>query len=903
MKAVLFIFLLFLVSVGYSQIGKDCITPFVINTLPYSATGLTTNGFVNDYITPCTTCTTTYMSGSDYVFSFQPLTDMNVTIKLSGITTLAGPGMVGLFLVNGCPTDTNTVCIARAEGVASGFTNPEILNQHVSMDTVYYIIVDTYNLMNAIPYTGFNIEVYEAYNSDVETIKIYEPRTGCGLTNERFVIQFRNLGVDTLYSVPVGYQVDNNPPVYETRNDIALPGQEYYYTFSAYSDLSIPDKTYMIKMFTALPGDGNLLNDTLYFPVTNNTIISTFPYVQDFESGTLGWTTAWIAPKEEETSWQWGKPVKPIIDHAASGTKCWVTDTIGTTYPNEHSYVIGPCFDFTSVTLPVLDLDIWYNTFTYDAAQIEFSTDRGIAIPIHWTNIDDVGFGQNWYNTPQSAPESGWNGSSGGWIHALHTLDTLGGKPYVIFRVSFKGGTTEVSEGFAFDNFRISESPLNDLSVNQILLPQNGCKLTETESISVKIINRGLNPQHHFEVKCSIDGGSNFITEIVTDTLNFLDSTIYTFSTPFNFSTSGKYNVISTTLLTGDENTLNDTATKEVMNYPVISSSLYQEDFEINDGYWYSSGVYNTWEWGIPTDIVAASGSHVWETNLTGNHNAAEESFVESPCFDLTNFKNPRIKFSVLYDGFNEFPSVTYCQFEFDTMYNNTFSVLGSSSDPDWYNLGYAWSDSSNGWRQVTHEIETFAGIENVKFRFHFRGTVPEPGFAFDNFILCDAPIASFSEMLTKGYLVEFNNSSINIDSCRWYFGDGTTSNQLNPIHSYPSSDSVLVKLVAYNSCWTDSISIWVHPKFVGISDNQIESWINLFPNPVKNELSINIMGKLCESVIEILNIQSKVVWSQKFFINNSERIVIPTTQLSSGLYFVRIKSSMGVVNRKLIKN
>jgi len=83
---------------SFAQVGKDCINPLVINALPYSATGLTTNGFGDDYSVPCTTCSATnFMSGNDFVFSFQPLSDMNLSIKLSEITTFAGPGSVGLF--------------------------------------------------------------------------------------------------------------------------------------------------------------------------------------------------------------------------------------------------------------------------------------------------------------------------------------------------------------------------------------------------------------------------------------------------------------------------------------------------------------------------------------------------------------------------------------------------------------------------------------------------------------------------------------------------------------------------------------------------------------------------------------------------------------------------------------
>jgi len=967
------LFVFFLIFSSFAQVGKDCSNPMIINSLPFTMSG-TTNGFGMDYqVGPNNT---TYMTGNDYVFSFQPAYDMKISITLSNTNSVCG-----LFLADSCPDAPGVHYVSYIEAPSG---NPPVMtNVQVYSDTIYYIIIDTWNVANLFPSTTFNISIVQAYNIDLEACKVYLPFTSCELTDSTpFVIQYKNVGIDTLYNVLLGYQVNNDTPVYDTHWDTIIPGQTNYFLFLTYYDLSLPNTIYMVKMFTAYPGDENHQNDTIYFPIANNETVNTFPYFQNFETDTKGWSTAWIDQTKPGTSWEWGTPNKPIINSAATGIKCWVTDTSGTYLSNENSYVIGPCFDFSSITLPVIDLDIWYEADVPDIAFIEFTTDHTNGQNINWHQLGNTGDGNNWYNTPLGNPAAGWNGSSGGWLHARHALDTLGGKPYVQLRITFISGNNNVKEGFAFDNINISESPFNDLSVAQIIYPTSSCNLAATDSVIVKIINHGMNSVNNFDVKCSVDGGSTYITETIADTLNFLDTMIYKFTSNFDFSIIGMYNVIATTALPLEQNFSNDTAKADVMHYNNISIYPYIENFENNDGTWFASGMNSSWQWGIPNDTVlttAASGTHIWATNLSGYHNLAEESYVTSPCFDLSAMTNPKLKMLIWYN--ETYP--TYTQFNISSDGGNNYLTLGSAADPNWYNAGQAWTHSSSGWKQVEHSLLSYAGNSDIRLQFFFKGTIQNTGFAFDSIVICDAPVAVFTEgIATERYFVKFINSSLNADSCLWEFGDGTTSNLTNPPehsypnsdsvlvtlfvynpcgidsiikwvnpkcdkptasfieditikgyfvkfinlstnadsclwefgdgttsnltnppeHSYPNSDSVLVTLFVYNPCGTDSIKKWVHPRYVGIYENDLSNFVKLFPNPTKDELNINFSEELGKCVIEINNIQGETVIKKVVDVNQNTKLQIPTDKLSSGLYFVKITNTKGVLNSKMIK-
>src|SRR5690606_29019740 len=75
--------------------------------------------------------------------------------------------------------------------------------------------------------------------------------------------------------------------------------------------------------------------------------ISSFPYLQNFESGAGGWTSGGTS-----SSWALGAPSGTVINAAASGSNAWVTNLTGTYNNNEDSYVQSPCFNMTSLNLP-----------------------------------------------------------------------------------------------------------------------------------------------------------------------------------------------------------------------------------------------------------------------------------------------------------------------------------------------------------------------------------------------------------------------------------------------------------------------------------------------------------------------------------------------------------------------
>ncbi|WP_412987044.1 choice-of-anchor L domain-containing protein [Pontimicrobium sp. IMCC45349] len=189
--------------------------------------------------------------------------------------------------------------------------------------------------------------------------------------------------------------------------------------------------------------------------------ITSFPYVEDFESGDGGW----VADNTTNGTWALGDPAGTTIIGADSGTNAWATNLTGTYNANENSWVTSPVFDLSSLVTPSIELAVWWNSeFSWDGMVLQSSIDSGAS----WQNVGAVGDPNNWYtdnsiNGNPGGQQEGWSGresssnGSGGWVFARHSLTGLGGQSNVIFRVAFGSDGSVQDDGVAFDTVSIFE--------------------------------------------------------------------------------------------------------------------------------------------------------------------------------------------------------------------------------------------------------------------------------------------------------------------------------------------------------------------------------------------------------------------------------------------------------------
>ena len=128
------------------------------------------------------------------------------------------------------------------------------------------------------------------------------------------------------------------------------------------------------------------------------------------------------------------------------------------------------------------------------------------------------------------------------------------------------------------------------------------------------------------------------------------------------------------------------------------------------------------------------------------------------------------------------------------------FKLLTQYLDP---NSGY--EDACFYGLQAAAELYGGCSIEvqAVAEAFYAVGvlTQPYPNYAVANFS------ANITESCSSPMTVLFSNQSYNADSYFWDFGDGSTSTDFNPIHTYLADGNYTVKLIASSiNCGTDTI-------------------------------------------------------------------------------------------------
>lgn len=137
---------------------------------------------------------------------------------------------------------------------------------------------------------------------------------------------------------------------------------------------------------------------------------------------------------------------------------------------------------------------------------------------------------------------------------------------------------------------------------------------------------------------------------------------------------------------------------------------------------------------------------------------------------------------------------------------------------------------------------------------------------------------------------VQFNDLTIGgPDTWLWDFGDGNTSTAQNPSHTYATSGSFDVKLIASNSNDSDSLTKTSYITVVsGIDEDYLKKNIKIFPNPFSNETNIVIRNANIKiKLVELYDISGKKIHSIEN--PNSNKITVNRAGMESGLYIIKI--------------
>jgi hypothetical protein len=302
--------------------------------------------------------------------------------------------------------------------------------------------------------------------------------------------------------------------------------------------------------------------------------------------------------------------------------------------------------------------------------------------------------------------------------------------------------------GLTFDDVKLY-TVLNDMQLSYVANPLKvECGLTGMVPLTVKVYNSVFNTQNNVQLYYQLDGGS-----VVHETLGSIagkDSVIYTFSQKMDLSQQGKHVLNIWLSATGDTYLKNDSIMNYVFhNQPLVAVYPHKEDFEQNDGYWYTEGLQSSWQYGTPASKrinKAASGSKAWKTNLSGNYNNLETSYLYSPCFNISSLFNPWIRFKTAFeieDCKEELCDVAYMEYSTDGASWNRLNA--SNRKHGWYNdsAHQAWTGEQIDWHEASSALPKGAASLRLRFVFLSDIAVTLEGMAIDDIEVFDKNIPS----------------------------------------------------------------------------------------------------------------------------------------------------------------
>lgn len=151
-------------------------------------------------------------------------------------------------------------------------------------------------------------------------------------------------------------------------------------------------------------------------------------------------------------------------------------------------------------------------------------------------------------------------------------------------------------------------------------------------------------------------------------------------------------------------------------------------------------------------------------------------------------------------------------------------------------------------------------------------------------------PVANFTYgQPFFNYSVQFTSTSQYGRKFFWDFGGGNTSNEENPIFTYPFDDTYPVTLIVTNDCGNDTINMdIIVKKLLGIHDPGFGLSWEILPNPASDYVILKL-GEQAEllSRLELYNYAGQLVYTTALQMSGQGQKQVSVSEFAAGAYWV----------------
>jgi len=281
----------------------------------------------------------------------------------------------------------------------------------------------------------------------------------------------------------------------------------------------------------------------------------------------------------------------------------------------ENSSIITPAINCAGHSSIFLNFNEYFLQYISSEGLVDVSNDS-----VNWIRVHNSEAGLN-QNTGTSNPNS----------VTIDISSIAANQATVYVRFTWIGNN---DWWWMLDDVRVFEPQVTDASLTDFSGVTSGCLLSSTSPVTISIQNFGGANLTNIPVFLNVNGGTP-ISGTIPGPVAPLSTASYTFPTTIDLSNVGLYELKAWTVVPGDSNYLNDTASIQIENFmPDNLSSPYIMDFEPGEN-------FNNWSiedanqdgatWGL-VDTLSYSGTFSFRKTGSSDY---DDDWLWSGCFDL----------------------------------------------------------------------------------------------------------------------------------------------------------------------------------------------------------------------------------------------------------------------------
>ncbi|MBT6438904.1 MAG: hypothetical protein HOK72_04300, partial [Flavobacteriales bacterium] len=285
----------------------------------------------------------------------------------------------------------------------------------------------------------------------------------------------------------------------------------------------------------------------------------------------------------------------------------------------------------------------------------------------------------------------------------------------------------------------------NPVQINLSVTSNNGCGA----SFDSVLINLGTKPPSDFSwinecyedtVLFSVADITSSFPGIIIYKWDFGDGVLT--DTTLADTMSHEYNNVqpyNVQLIVNTSSGCTDTTVKTLNVRPFYTPTLsnpYTADFESGKDGWLAESIgLSSWEFGTPNNSLlnsAYSGDSAWVTGIDTNYYDAENSWIASPCYDLSLLERPMVKVWINSAMQENDGAVLQSTINSGVSWQNVGAV---NTGINWFNLNglegspgeqsitqgnVGWSDTTSSWTEGRHSLDNLLAETKVRFRIAF---------------------------------------------------------------------------------------------------------------------------------------------------------------------------------------